>query len=48
MMSENFEKYANRFDILDTLRVNETLRPEPLQNDELLGFYGNFRQLNCD
>lgn len=43
-----FEDYQERFDQLDKMRVDENLRPEQLNNDEILGFYGNFRKLNVD
>jgi hypothetical protein len=41
-------QYQERFDRLDALRVNENLRPEELDNDEILGFYGNFKKLDVD
>lgn len=47
-LQEKFSEYQNRFDLLDKLRVNENLRPEPLINDEMLGFHGNFKKLNVD
>ncbi|RZC39701.1 CRAL TRIO domain containing protein, partial [Asbolus verrucosus] len=39
MSKAKFREYQDRFDLLDKLRVNENLRPEKLNNDELLGFY---------
>jgi hypothetical protein len=41
-------EYQERFDHLDTMRVDEGLRPEKLDNDEILGFYGNFKKLDVD
>lgn len=41
-------QYSERFYEIEKLRVNEDLRPEPLKNDEILGFYGNFKKLNLD
>nr|CAH7724661.1 unnamed protein product [Callosobruchus chinensis] len=43
-----FEKYADRFDKMAKLKVNEQLRPTPLVNDDILGIYGNFKKLNVD
>ncbi|VEN43538.1 unnamed protein product [Callosobruchus maculatus] len=43
-----FEKYAERFDKMAKLKVNEQLRPTPLVNDDILGIYGNFKKLNVD
>nr|CAI5836981.1 unnamed protein product [Callosobruchus analis] len=45
---KKLEEYQERFDILDTLRVNEQLRPTPLKNDDILGYHGNFQKLNVD
>ncbi|XP_028140953.2 clavesin-1-like isoform X1 [Diabrotica virgifera virgifera] len=41
-------EYKDRFDKLETLQVNEELRPEKLENDELLGYYGNFKKIDTD
>ncbi|CAG9820572.1 unnamed protein product [Phaedon cochleariae] len=40
--------YRERFDALTTLRVDETKRPTPVINDEILGFHGNFKKLCVD
>lgn len=47
-MNRKLDEYQDRFDKLDTLRVNEDLRPEVLRNDEDLGYYGNFKNLAFD
>ncbi|XP_074039784.1 alpha-tocopherol transfer protein-like isoform X2 [Leptinotarsa decemlineata] len=51
-LNEIFKKelaaHKDRFDVLETLRVNESFRPTPLVNDEILGYYGNFKKLNVD
>ncbi|RZC41305.1 CRAL TRIO domain containing protein, partial [Asbolus verrucosus] len=41
MLKAKFREYQDRFDLLDKLRVNDNLRPEKLENDELLGFYAH-------
>jgi hypothetical protein len=49
MTRRKLAQYQERFDRLDTLRVNENLRPEEFNNDdEILGFYGNFKKLDVD
>jgi hypothetical protein len=48
MMRQKLAQYQDRFDQLDKLKVDENLRPEKLDNDELLGFHGNFKKLNVD
>ncbi|RZB89867.1 clavesin-1 [Asbolus verrucosus] len=48
MMKAKLDQYRNRFDQLDVLRVDERLRPQKLDNDDVLGFYGNFKKLNVD
>jgi hypothetical protein len=48
MTKRKVVQYQERFDRLDTLRVNENLRPAEFNNDEILGFYGNFKKLDVD
>jgi hypothetical protein len=42
------EQFQDRFDQLDQMRVDESLRPEKLVNNDILGFHGNFKKLNVD
>ncbi|XP_028140957.2 alpha-tocopherol transfer protein-like isoform X1 [Diabrotica virgifera virgifera] len=41
-------EYKDRFDKLEKMQVNEVLRPEKLENDEILGYYGNFKKIDTD
>lgn len=43
-----YEEKKDRFELLRTLRVDESLRPQPLINDDILGYYGNFRTISVD
>lgn len=43
-----FKENSERFDKLDRMRVKEDLRPTPLENDEILGYHGNFKKLDVD
>ncbi|KAL1493411.1 hypothetical protein ABEB36_011471 [Hypothenemus hampei] len=45
---KRFEEKRELFDKLTTLRVDESKRPQKLVNDEVLGFYGNFKKLDID
>ncbi|KAJ3646340.1 hypothetical protein Zmor_023931 [Zophobas morio] len=40
--------YEERFDSLDKLRTDESLRPKKLNKDEIFGFFGHFMKLNVD
>ncbi|XP_072395563.1 alpha-tocopherol transfer protein-like [Diabrotica undecimpunctata] len=46
--SQKFEENKERFNTLDTLKVNESLRPEKLENSEILGYHGNFKKIEVD
>ncbi|KAJ3644876.1 hypothetical protein Zmor_022577 [Zophobas morio] len=48
IMYKKLGEYQTRFDQLDELRVDESLRPEKLNNDEILGYYGSFKKINID
>ncbi|XP_023311854.1 uncharacterized protein LOC108905892 [Anoplophora glabripennis] len=39
---------SERFDKLAKMKVNEELRPAPLDNDDILGYHGNFKKLDVD
>uniref|UniRef100_A0A6P7GFC8 Alpha-tocopherol transfer protein-like n=1 Tax=Diabrotica virgifera virgifera TaxID=50390 RepID=A0A6P7GFC8_DIAVI len=43
-----FKEYGDRFDVLHHMEINEDLREKPLENSEILGYYGNFKQLDID
>ncbi|KAJ3640660.1 hypothetical protein Zmor_027208 [Zophobas morio] len=47
-LENEFKEHQEFFDDLENFKVDEALRPEKLRNDELLGFYGNFRRLDID
>lgn len=48
LWQKKLEEYQDRFDALEKMRPIEDLRPAPLKNDEILGFYGNFKKLSVD
>ncbi|CAG9760069.1 unnamed protein product [Ceutorhynchus assimilis] len=48
MMTKKFEELKPRFDKIQFMTVDESKRLEKLINDDILGFYGSFRQLNLD
>ena len=47
MVSEH-EQRLSFFDYLEKVKVDENRRPAKLENDEMLGFYGNFKKLNVN
>ncbi|XP_050508089.1 alpha-tocopherol transfer protein-like [Diabrotica virgifera virgifera] len=48
MLKLKLIEYGDRFDKLDTLRVNESLRPTAIDCQENFGVHGTFRQMNID
>ncbi|XP_030759631.1 uncharacterized protein LOC115885028 [Sitophilus oryzae] len=48
LLLKKFEQYKDRFNKIRTMRVDESLRPEKLVNDDILGYYGNFRKIAVD
>ncbi|XP_072382318.1 retinol-binding protein pinta-like isoform X2 [Diabrotica undecimpunctata] len=48
LWKQKLQQYGDRFDKLELLKVNENLRPTPLHNDEVLGYYGNFKTISVD
>ncbi|CAG9770313.1 unnamed protein product [Ceutorhynchus assimilis] len=48
MLTQQYRNHEARFSELQNLTVNESLRPDKLQNDDLLGYYGSFRKLDID
>lgn len=43
-----YEENKDRYELLRKLKVDESLRPEPLVNDDILGYYGNFKKISVD
>ncbi|XP_018561550.1 alpha-tocopherol transfer protein-like [Anoplophora glabripennis] len=48
LWEKKIQEYQQRFDALEKMKPNEELRPAPLKNDDILGFYGNFKKLSVD
>ncbi|KAJ3652774.1 hypothetical protein Zmor_018710 [Zophobas morio] len=48
MMVSEYEQHVSFFEHLEKFKVDESRRPAKLENDEMLGFYGNFKKLNVD
>lgn len=48
MLQQTYLDYKEKFLKLENLGVDESLRPAKLKNDELLGYYGNFKKINVD
>ncbi|XP_064213568.1 alpha-tocopherol transfer protein-like [Tribolium castaneum] len=48
MLKVKFLEYQDRFDQIHAMKVAEDLRPFKLENDDFLGFYGNFKKLELD
>ncbi|KAJ3652769.1 hypothetical protein Zmor_018706 [Zophobas morio] len=48
MMVAEYQQHLSFFDDLEKFKVDENLRPANLENDEMLGFYGNFKKMNAD
>ncbi|XP_017780575.1 PREDICTED: uncharacterized protein LOC108565555 isoform X2 [Nicrophorus vespilloides] len=51
-ISEDFQEFLESYDEYLSkwikIRVDAKLRPEPLVNDDILGYYGNFKKLDVD
>ncbi|CAG9759871.1 unnamed protein product [Ceutorhynchus assimilis] len=45
---QKLKENKDLFDQLGTMRVDESKRPTKLVNDDVLGFYGNFKKLDVD
>ncbi|XP_063925192.1 retinol-binding protein pinta-like [Zophobas morio] len=48
MLNDEYDKHSDFFQYLKKFKVDESRRPEKLENDDVLGFYGNFKQLDVD
>ncbi|KAJ3646995.1 hypothetical protein Zmor_024549 [Zophobas morio] len=47
-LEEKYRKNQDLFDRIDEIKVDESLRPQKLEDTELLGYYGNFKKLEVD
>lgn len=48
MLYRKFEEMKPRFDKIQYMTTNESLRPTKLENDDILGYYGSFRKIDVD
>ncbi|KAJ3646998.1 hypothetical protein Zmor_024551 [Zophobas morio] len=47
-LEEKYRKNQDLFDRIDEIKVDESLRPQKLEDSDFLGFYGNFKKLEID
>ncbi|XP_063903557.1 alpha-tocopherol transfer protein-like [Zophobas morio] len=47
-LEEKYRKNQDLFDRIDKIKVDESLRPQKLEDSDFLGFYGNFKKLEID
>ncbi|XP_066146023.1 retinol-binding protein pinta-like [Euwallacea fornicatus] len=48
MLMKCFEEMKLRFDTIQHMTTDESLRASELKNDEILGYYGTFKQIDVD